>query len=73
MSEKILDLIAHANDLQDAVNVMLKLERRDGESARQFLSTLVNDDFLHLMKLNCDQKILYLERRFKMYSNGLGR
>jgi bacterioferritin (cytochrome b1) len=71
MATKLASLIVHINDLQEVVEGMLALERRNRESLRQFLTTLHDDDFQHLVTLDYEEKILYLERRFAMYCNGL--
>jgi hypothetical protein len=67
MAAEIRRLIDHANDLQEAVDSMLLLEFEHRQTFIQFLQTLHDRDFHHLMELEFDQKVLYLERRFAMH------
>ena len=73
MASEIANLIAHANALQEAVEGMLMLRREDDLILRQFLGTLPDADSRFLLVLDFDRKVLYLERRFVLYCDGLGR
>ena len=72
MWEALRSLIRHVDELQEAVEGMLMLRNGNDFDFRRFLATLHEDDFRYLLTVDFDRVVLYLERRFALYCNGLG-
>ena len=66
MSSEIVNLVSHADTLQEVVEGMVRMRGRDDTTIRRFLSALQDDDYRFLMKLDFGGKLIYLEWRYAL-------